>query len=69
MNFARQLGAVRQPTLLVWGRQDPIIPVAHAIAAAKAMPNARLCIFDQCGHMPLWEYPDEFVQAVMDFLG
>jgi 4,5:9,10-diseco-3-hydroxy-5,9,17-trioxoandrosta-1(10),2-diene-4-oate hydrolase len=69
VNFARQLGAVRQPTLLVWGRQDPIIPVAHAIAAAKAIPNAQLRIFDRCGHMPLWEYPDEFVEVVTDFLG
>jgi 4,5:9,10-diseco-3-hydroxy-5,9,17-trioxoandrosta-1(10),2-diene-4-oate hydrolase len=69
VNFARQLGAIRQPTLLVWGRQDPIIPVSHAIAAAKAIPNARLRIFDRCGHMPLWEYPDDFVDAVTDFLG
>jgi pimeloyl-ACP methyl ester carboxylesterase len=53
----------------VWGRQDPIIPVAHAIRAAQVIPNAELCVFEQCGHMPLWEYPDQFVEKVLGFLG
>ena len=69
VTFAHRLGELGQPTLLVWGRHDPIIPVAHAIAAAGAIPNARLCIFEACGHMPPWEYPDEFAQTVLDFLG
>jgi 4,5:9,10-diseco-3-hydroxy-5,9,17-trioxoandrosta-1(10),2-diene-4-oate hydrolase len=68
VDFSRRLGELRQPTLLIWGRQDPIIPVAHAIAAQRAIPNARLRIFEECGHMPVWEYPDDFVQTVLDFL-
>jgi pimeloyl-ACP methyl ester carboxylesterase len=68
VEFSRRLGEIKQPTLIVWGRQDPIIPVAHGIAAARAIPNARLEIFERCGHMPIWEYPDEFAQMVMDFL-
>lgn len=68
VHFAPRLSRLRQPTLIIWGRQDAIIPVAHGIAAAQAIPNAQLRIFEACGHMPLWEYPEEFTQAVLDFL-
>jgi pimeloyl-ACP methyl ester carboxylesterase len=56
------------PTLIIWGRQDRIIPVAHAQIAVKTIPGSRLQIFDSCGHMPMWEKPDEFNKLVMDFL-
>lgn len=68
VEFSSRLGDVRHPTLVVWGRQDPIIPVAHGIEAARRIPNARLHVFERCGHMPLWEYPDEFVDLVLGFL-
>lgn len=69
VEYSRRLREIQQPTLLVWGRQDPIIPVAHGLRAAKLLMNARLHVFEQCGHMPFWEYPDEFAQIVLDFLG
>jgi pimeloyl-ACP methyl ester carboxylesterase len=56
------------PTLVVWGQQDRIIPVAHAQIAARTIPGARLQIFDRCGHMPMLEYPDEFNKLVLEFL-
>ncbi|MGH2350711.1 MAG: alpha/beta fold hydrolase [Chloroflexota bacterium] len=68
VDFTARLGEVRQPTLLIWGRQDPTVPVAHAIAAHRALPNSQLRIFDECGHMPMWEYPEAFAQTVLDFL-
>ncbi|HEX2035268.1 MAG TPA: alpha/beta fold hydrolase [Chloroflexota bacterium] len=68
LTFAAALAEIRQPTLLIWGRQDPIIPVTHALAASRALPDARLLIFEECGHMPMWEHPQRFVQAVQDFL-
>jgi pimeloyl-ACP methyl ester carboxylesterase len=69
VEFSDRLGEVRQPTLIVWGRQDPIIPVAHGVRAARLIPNARLHVFERCGHMPLWEYPEDFVRLVLEFLG
>ena len=66
--FTHRLPDVVQPTLIVWGRQDPIIPLAHALSAARLIPNARLHLFDPCGHIPPWEYPDEFVRLLLDFL-
>jgi 4,5:9,10-diseco-3-hydroxy-5,9,17-trioxoandrosta-1(10),2-diene-4-oate hydrolase len=68
VDFSRRLGEIRQPTLILWGRQDPIIPVAHGIAAAKAIPNARQHVFEECGHMPIWEYPEEVGRLVSEFL-
>jgi pimeloyl-ACP methyl ester carboxylesterase len=56
------------PTLIIWGQQDRIIPVAHAHIAAKTIPRARLEIFDRCGHMPQLEHPDKFNALVLEFL-
>ncbi len=69
VDHTRRLHEVRQPALIVWGRQDPVIPVRHGIRAARLMPNARLHIFDDCGHMPIWEYVEEFSGLVAGFLG
>jgi 4,5:9,10-diseco-3-hydroxy-5,9,17-trioxoandrosta-1(10),2-diene-4-oate hydrolase len=56
------------PTLIIWGQQDRIIPVAHAHIAAETIPHARLEIFDRCGHMPQLEHPDQFNALVLEFL-
>ena len=45
------------PVLIVWGRRDRIIPVAHAEHAHAAIPDSRLEIFDAAGHMPQLEAP------------
>jgi 4,5:9,10-diseco-3-hydroxy-5,9,17-trioxoandrosta-1(10),2-diene-4-oate hydrolase len=68
VTFEGRLHEVRQPTLIVWGREDPIIPVRHGIGAAQRIPKARLHVFERCGHVPPWEYPDEFVRVVKEFL-
>lgn len=56
------------PSLIIWGDQDPIIPVAHARAAHRAMPGSRLEIFPGLGHFPHVEDPLAFVEAVQDFM-
>jgi len=63
-----RLNTMTAPTLVVWGRQDRIIPVAHAQVAIAKIPGARLEIFDRCGHMPQLEHPDRFNRLVLDFL-
>ena len=62
------LEEIEVPTLVIWGAQDRILPVAHANLAAKRLPNARLHIFDPCGHMPNIERAQEFNALVIDFL-
>ena len=63
----QKLPAVAMPTLVLWGREDRIVPVAHSDAARK-IPNARVLIFEHCGHIPQFEHPQAFDQAVQEFL-
>lgn len=62
------LTAIQSPTLLVWGREDGIVPVNHAESAVKQIPNARLHVFEKCKHAPILEKPDEFNRLAVDFL-
>jgi pimeloyl-ACP methyl ester carboxylesterase len=56
------------PTLIVWSRGDPIIPVAHAIRAHGRLPNSRLEIFDDATHEPHRREAERFAVAVTRFI-
>lgn len=60
--------AAHLPTLIVWGDQDEIIPVDHAHAAHEAIPGSRLEIIEGAGHFPHVECPEEFLEALLEFL-
>ena len=60
--------ASQVPTLIVWGRDDSLIPVSHAIAAHEAIPGSRLELFDRVGHFPHCEAPERFVEVLLDFI-
>ena len=62
-----RLGRVRSPTLVVWGREDRLFPVAHAGRLAKELENARLEIMDS-GHSPAEELPEQFLKTALQFL-
>ena len=66
--LSRLYRAAQLPTLIVWGAQDPFIPVIHAVAAHKAIPGSRLEIFDAVGHYPHCEAPERFVAVLVDFI-
>jgi pimeloyl-ACP methyl ester carboxylesterase len=55
------------PVLLIWGAEDPIIPVEHARAAHKLLPDSTLAAFDGVRHFPHVEAPQQFVTALQDF--
>ena len=63
-----RLPSVETPTLLVWGRQDRIVPFAHSQVALSRIPNARLHAFDPCGHLVQLERPGEFEAVLLQFL-
>src|SRR3954451_21120124 len=56
------------PSLILWGRRDPIIPCKHADAAHEAMPGSRLEIFESSGHFPHIDQPLRFARALIDFI-
>ena len=63
----REASLIRRSTMLVWGDQDYHIPLADAFQLREAIPNAKLVVFHNCGHLPPAEYPEQFVEVVADF--
>jgi pimeloyl-ACP methyl ester carboxylesterase len=55
------------PVLLLWGADDPIIPVEHARAAHDLLPHGTLAVFDGVRHFPQVEAPERFVVALQQF--
>jgi pimeloyl-ACP methyl ester carboxylesterase len=62
------LAAVHSPTLLLHGAQDRLVPVSFARAVAARRPDWQFVVFDECGHVPMLEYPDRFVDTTVGWL-
>lgn len=60
--------ALNRPTLVLWGRDDKLISLSFSERFHQEIANSRLQIIDNCGHMPQVECPDEFANAVLQFL-
>ena len=60
--------AYRGPVLVVWGREDAVLPLRHVNDLREIFPDARLQVIERCGHMPMVERPDEFLAAVLPFI-
>jgi pimeloyl-ACP methyl ester carboxylesterase len=56
------------PSLIVWGRRDPLIPAAHGESAHRLMPGSCLEIFEDAGHFPHLDDPIRFAAVLREFL-
>ena len=56
------------PVLVVWGREDAVLPIHHLAGAKDVFPQAEVRIIERCGHLPMIERTDEFLAAVLPFL-
>ncbi len=65
----RRLASVKTPTLVIWGRNDRLIPVDYAEAYHRLIAHSQLVILDGTGYMPMFEKPLEWCKAISDFLG
>ena len=65
---AGKLAGISIPTLVVWGGNDPIVPLADGRDFADKIPGARLVVIPHCGHAPSIERPAEFLAAIQPFL-
>ncbi len=59
---------IKAPTLVIWGREDGLTPLALGEAFAQDIPGAQKVIIDQCGHVPQIEKALEFNAALIKFL-
>jgi len=64
----QHLRRIECPTLILWGRHDKLLPVGIGEFYAKQIPNARLEIVDNCGHMLPFEKTEPFVANTVQFL-
>jgi Predicted hydrolases or acyltransferases (alpha/beta hydrolase superfamily) len=63
-----RLQPINRPTLILWGRDDKLIPLNFGERFHQEIASSSLRIIDNCGHMPQVECPNEFAAAVLQFL-
>lgn len=68
LSVLSQAHNIDKKTLIIWGKNDTIIPVANAFVGNKMIKNSQLVIFNQCSHNPQYEKKEEFNTVVLDFL-
>jgi pimeloyl-ACP methyl ester carboxylesterase len=61
------LQRIQCPTLVICGKQDKLIPLAHGEFYARHIPNTRLEVLDACGHMLPFERSEDFANLVTQF--
>jgi len=66
--LSKRLYRLRAPTLLVWGRQDKLIPLVYAERWQQLVPTSRLEVIDAAGHMLPYEQPERATAAIERFL-
>jgi pimeloyl-ACP methyl ester carboxylesterase len=59
---------IRQPTLVIHGDSDGLVPVSNGRALAERIPGSRFALIQDCGHMAMWERPEELSRLVKQFL-
>jgi pimeloyl-ACP methyl ester carboxylesterase len=59
---------VKLPTLLIWGKQDAIVPPWIGVALNGLIAGSKLVLIDDCGHIPQEERPDVAISAIAEFL-
>jgi 4,5:9,10-diseco-3-hydroxy-5,9,17-trioxoandrosta-1(10),2-diene-4-oate hydrolase len=64
----REAHRLRQPVLLIWGREDRVNPLDGALVALKLIRRAQLHVFGGCGHWAQLEKFDEFNRLAIAFL-
>jgi pimeloyl-ACP methyl ester carboxylesterase len=62
------LGRLSLPTLIIWGREDRIVPLECGQMFHAAIAGSRLAVIDRCGHFPHFEQPEECSRMMLEFL-
>ncbi len=58
---------IGQPTLVIWGDHDTVIPIENGEKLYDRILNSRFVVFKDCGHVPQEEKPDMFTGVVLEF--
>ena len=63
-----ETGTITAPTLIIWGGRDGLLSRDDEQALAAAIPGSRLIVYDDTGHLVLWEQPDRVATDLADFV-
>lgn len=67
-NLEDKLKDIKQPVLLIWGKDDEVTPMWVGEKFHELLPNSELHLFDNCGHVAMMEHPEEFNRLLGSFL-
>lgn len=68
VDLTPRLANIDQPTLVIWGRDDPILAASQAARLEYYMKNIRIQMLDSCGHVPMIEQSEEVIRISRDFI-
>jgi pimeloyl-ACP methyl ester carboxylesterase len=66
--FAKRLGEIRHPTLILWGSQDRVFPPQVGHELHRTIPGSTLAVIPNAGHIPQWEQPQAVNPVLIKFL-
>ncbi len=66
-DLPEKIGRIAVPTLILWGREDALIPLESGERMAKTIPGAKLVVFDRIGHIPQEEAPELVLREILSF--
>ncbi len=67
-NLENELHRIQAPTLLIWGKEDNITPAFVGEDFQEKIAHSELHFFENCGHAPMMEYPQKFLDLLRPFL-
>lgn len=67
-DLTSQLPNITAPTLIVFGKRDAVVPISEGYLAAQHIPKTEHVLLDDCGHFPMFEQPESFVETLKGFL-
>jgi pimeloyl-ACP methyl ester carboxylesterase len=68
-NLAPLLYDIQAPMLAIFGKHDNVVPVTQGLLVRDRVPGAQLYLYNECGHMIMFEKPDALLRDVREFLG
>jgi len=66
--FQKELKKIKAPTLILWGSKDRILDVGNASVFEELISGSRKIIFEEVGHLPMVEIPEESAMVCKDFV-
>jgi pimeloyl-ACP methyl ester carboxylesterase len=67
-DMREMMRAIRAPTLLVWGENDPLVPLQYGQAMHEEIAGSRLVVIPRAAHVAMWDAPEQFNRVALEFL-